>query len=185
MRVEMRTIACIAVVLACAGDARAQRGSPPPSPTPPPTSAQTPKQDANPKPASTSAEALDDIKATMGFVPEFMKGMPDSMVASFWFAMKSFQMNPNTSLDGKTKELIGLAVASQIPCEYCVYFHTVAARRAGANDQEIKEAVGMAAMTRMGSTLLNGTQIDKVQFRKDVDRIMARDQKTKVQARKP
>jgi alkylhydroperoxidase/carboxymuconolactone decarboxylase family protein YurZ len=66
-----------------------------------------------------------------------------------------------------------------------VYFHTVAAKKAGASDQDIKEAVGMAAMTRMGSTLLNGAQIDKVQFRKDVDRIMARDEKSKVQARKP
>jgi AhpD family alkylhydroperoxidase len=107
------------------------------------------------------------------------------MLSTFWYGMKNFQANPNTSLDAKTKELIGVAVAAQIPCEYCVYFHTVAAKKAGASDQEIKEAVGMAAMTRMGSTLLNGAQIDKVQFRKDVDRIMARDEKSKVQARKP
>ena len=165
----------MAVVLACASDARAQKAAPPPKP-----------QDTAPtKPASTSAEALDEINKTFGFVPAFIKQMPDTMISTFWFAMKNFQSNPNTALDAKTKELVGIAVASQIPCEYCVYFHTAAAKKAGANDQEIKEAVGMAAMTRMGSTLLNGTQIDKVQFRKDVDRIMARDEKAKVQARKP
>ncbi len=174
MRNQIGTIAWMAVVLACANDARAQKATPPPKP-----------QDTAMKPASTSAEALDDINKTFGFVPAFIKQMPDAMISTFWFAMKNFQANPNTALDAKTKELVGVAVASQIPCEYCVYFHTAAAKKAGANDQEIKEAVGMAAMTRMGSTLLNGTQIDKVQFRKDVDRIMARDEKAKVQARKP
>ena len=81
-------------------------------------------------------------------------------------------MNPATKLDGKTKELIGLAVAAQIPCEYCVYFHTEAARLNGASDDEIKEAVGMAGVTRMGSTILNGTQTDKAQFKKDIQRIV-------------
>ena len=173
MRNQIGTVTLMAVVLACASDARAQ----------PKQAAPTQKQTA--KPATTSAEALDDIKATIGYVPDFFKAMPDSMIASVWFGMKSFQMNPNTSLDAKTKELIALGVASQIPCEYCVYWHTSAAKAAGATDQDIKEAVGQSAMTRMVSTLLNGAQVDKVQFRKDVDRIMSRDQKTKVQARKP
>ena len=30
------------------------------------------------------------------------------------------EINPNGALDGETKELIGLAVAAQIPCEYCI-----------------------------------------------------------------
>jgi alkylhydroperoxidase/carboxymuconolactone decarboxylase family protein YurZ len=28
--------------------------------------------------------------------------------------------NPKGALDGKTKELIALAVAAQIPCDYCI-----------------------------------------------------------------
>ena len=110
--------------------------------------------------------------------------MPDTMVVGFWTMMKTFQLNPDTKLDAKSKELIGLAVSSQIPCEYCVYFHTIAAKKNGATDQEIKEAVGMAAMTRMASTALNGMQIDKAQFKKDADRLM-KGEKTKVQARVP
>lgn len=176
MRNQIGTVTLIAVVLACASDAGAEPKQPAPAQK---------QQAANPKPFATAAEALDDIKATVGFVPDFFKAMPESIIASVWFGMKSFQMNPNTSLDAKTKELIALGVASQIPCEYCVYWHTSAAKAAGATDQDIKEAVGQAGMTRMVSTLLNGTQVDKLQFRKDVDRIMSRDQKSKVQARKP
>jgi alkylhydroperoxidase/carboxymuconolactone decarboxylase family protein YurZ len=51
-------------------------------------------------------------------------------------------------------------------------FHTEAARLNGATDAEIQEAVGMAAMTRQGSTVLNGMNVDKAQFRKDLDRIV-------------
>ena len=32
------------------------------------------------------------------------------------------------SLDGKTRELIALGVAVQVPCVYCVYYHDKAAR---------------------------------------------------------
>jgi AhpD family alkylhydroperoxidase len=93
-------------------------------------------------------------------------------------------MNPNTALDVKTKELIGLAVAAQIPCEYCVYFHTAAARKNGATDQEIKEAIGMSSVTRMGSTILNGSQLDRMAFRKEADRMIQGD-KVRSQARRP
>ncbi len=98
------------------------------------------KTDMKPKAAMTSntdvkasAKAtLDDIQATLGFVPQFFRQVADSQLESFWASMKTFQMNPNTALDGKTKELIGLGVAAQIPCDYCIYFHTEAARKNGA-----------------------------------------------------
>jgi AhpD family alkylhydroperoxidase len=127
-------------------------------------------------PAVAHADKADDtvkeIEKTFGFVPGFVKVMPRAALPSWWEQTKALEMNPETALDGKTKELIGLAVAAQIPCEYCVYFHTEAARLNGASQQEIDEAVGMAAATRAGSTLLNGLQVDKSQFKKDVDRIV-------------
>jgi AhpD family alkylhydroperoxidase len=87
--------------------------------------------------------------------------------------MKTIQMNPASALDGKTKELLGLAVAAQIPCEYCIYFHTAAARANGATEAEIREAVAMAAIVRHWSTFLNGMQIDAATFRREVDTIMS------------
>jgi AhpD family alkylhydroperoxidase len=121
------------------------------------------------QPAATTAE----IQKTFGFVPDFFKSVPAMLLPSWWAGLTQFQLNPATKLDGKTKELIGLAVSAQVPCEYCVYFHTEAARLNGATEEEIREAVGMAAITREGSTILNGLQVDKAQFKKDVQRIVA------------
>jgi len=86
--------------------------------------------------------------------------------------MKTFQLNPGTQLDGKTKELIGLAVAAQIPCQYCIYFHTAAAKANGATDEEIKEAVAMAAVARHWSTVLNGMQVDLDGFKRETDAVL-------------
>jgi AhpD family alkylhydroperoxidase len=83
--------------------------------------------------------------------------------------MKNIELNPQTALQGKTKELIGLAVAAQIPCKYCISFHTAAAKLDGATDDEIKEAVAMAGLTRYFSTIVNGTLQDEAQFRREVD----------------
>jgi AhpD family alkylhydroperoxidase len=113
-----------------------------------------------------------EIEKTLGFVPDFFKGVPQTLLPAFWNSLASLQMNPATKLDGKTKELIGLAVAAQIPCEYCIIFHTEVARLNGATDEEIKEAVAMSGVTRMASTVLNGNQTDKAQFKKDLQRIV-------------
>jgi AhpD family alkylhydroperoxidase len=83
------------------------------------------------------------------------------------------QLNPKTALDGKTKGLMGLAVAAQIPCQYCIYFHTQAAKLDGASDKEIKEAVAMAAIVRHWSTMLNGSQIDLATFKQQADEVFA------------
>jgi len=113
-----------------------------------------------------------DIEQTLGLVPSFLKQMPESAIAGAWAEMKGFQLNPKTQLDGKTKELIGLAVAAQIPCQYCIYFHTAAAKANGATDEEIKEAVAMAAVVRHWSSLLNGMQVDLDGFKRDTDKVL-------------
>ena len=123
-------------------------------------------------PVTDAASAYKDIERTLGMVPTFLRRFPEEGVAAAWREMKSVQLNPATSLPGKTKELIGLAVASQIPCQYCIYFHTEAAKLNGATDAEIREAVAMGAITRHWSTVLNGSMIDEVEFRKEVDQIV-------------
>jgi AhpD family alkylhydroperoxidase len=77
--------------------------------------------------------------------------------------------NPKGALDGKTKELIALAVAAQIPCDYCVYGHTAGAKHAGATDDQIKEAIAASALVRKMSTELNGNQYDLAAFKKQID----------------
>jgi AhpD family alkylhydroperoxidase len=122
---------------------------------------------------SQSQATYRDIEQTLGSVPGFFRQLPDSAVAGAWAEMKSFQLNPKTQLPGKIKELIGLAVAAQIPCQYCIYFHTVAAKANGATDEEIKEAVAMSAVVRHWSTVLNGTQVDLGTFKRETDTVMS------------
>jgi len=105
-------------------------------------------------------------------VPEFIRAFPDEARAGAWRAFRDVQLSPTTALSGKQKELVGLAVAAQIPCRFCVIAHTEFAKLNGATDAEIKEAIGMASLTRDMSTLLNGMQVDEGQFRRDVDRLV-------------
>ena len=122
---------------------------------------------------ASATAAYKDIQATLGSVPDMFKALPDVAVAGAWAEIKGVQLNPNTALDGKTKELMGLAVAAQIPCQYCIYFHTQAAKLNGASDEEIKEAVAMAAIVRHWSTMLNGSQVDLATFKKQTDDVFA------------
>ena len=113
-----------------------------------------------------------DIEQTLGSVPTFFKLFPEAGIAGAWAEFKSVQLNPHTRLDGKTKELMGLAVAAQLPCQYCVYFHTAAAKLNGATDAEIREAVAMAAISRHWSTVLNGMQVDLAAFKRETDAVL-------------
>jgi len=121
----------------------------------------------------SSAQAVyRDIEQTLGLVPGFFKQFPEIGIAGAWAEFKSVQLNPNTKLDGKTKELIGLAVSAQIPCHYCVYFHTAAAKLNGATDEEVREAIAMAAISRHWSTVLNGMQVDLASFKQETDTVL-------------
>jgi len=113
-----------------------------------------------------------DIEQTLGSVPTFFKLFPEVGIAGAWTEFKTVQLNPKTRLDGKTKELMGLAVAAQIPCQYCVYFHTAAAKLNGASDEEIRETVAMAAIVRHWSTVLNGMQVDLNGFKRETDNVL-------------
>lgn len=77
------------------------------------------------------------------------------------------------ALDSRTKHLIALGVAAQIPCRYCVYFHTAAAKHAGATEAQIKEAIAAAALVRKWSTVLNGSAYDFDKLKRQVDAAFA------------
>jgi AhpD family alkylhydroperoxidase len=127
-----------------------------------------------PKPVAVvdGQTALADITQSLGFAPEFLKRFPDGARAGAWREFKEVQLNPASALPGKVKELIGLAVASQVPCRFCIVAHTEFARLNGATDAEITEAIAMASLTRNMSTLLNGLEVDEPQFRRDIDHLV-------------
>lgn len=138
-----------------------------------------------PTPNAAAAATRADIAKTLGFVPQFFLKFPEGMLPGTWEEMKTLQMNPKTALSGRTKELIGLAVAAQVPCRYCIIGHTEFARLNGASEQEIGEAVGMAAITRHWSTFLNGIQTDETKFRAEIAKIIAHVKAGKAPAGKP
>src|SRR4051794_14513105 len=55
------------------------------------------------------------------------------------------------ALPEKTKQLIAVAVAHVTQCPYCIRGHTKLAVRAGATDEEIMEAIWVAAEMRAGA----------------------------------
>lgn len=118
-------------------------------------------------------EVKREVTEAFGFVPSFIPAIPPSQQRIWWGAIRDFQLSDKTVLSNKVKELIGLGVASQIPCHYCVLFHTEAARLNGASEQEIQESVFMAGVTRLGSTILNGVALDPATFDKELKDIVA------------
>ena len=112
--------------------------------------------------------AVKDIQATMGGVPSFVKQFPKAGLPGAWAEVKAIELSDKTVLPPKVKSLISLAVAAQIPCSYCIWSDTENAKRAGATDEEIQEAVAMAALTRHWSTVFNGMQVDFDTFKKEM-----------------
>ncbi len=120
-------------------------------------------------------KARQEMKAMMGSVPVMFTKLPESSRVSAWELFKSIN-NPETAIPSKYGELIGLAVAAQIPCEYCVVAHTKLAKMFGATDEEIQEAVAKGAETRLWSTVLNGNlnaDTDMESFKADWDKTIA------------
>ncbi|OEY66767.1 carboxymuconolactone decarboxylase family protein [Marinobacter sp. X15-166B] len=57
------------------------------------------------------------------------------------------------ALDVKTKQLIAVAVAHVTQCPYCIQGHAPLAKRAGATEAEIMEAIWVAAEMRAGGAV--------------------------------
>ena len=58
------------------------------------------------------------------------------------------------ALDGKTKELIALAISVALRCDDCVGFHARAAVEKGASREEVLEALGMAIYMGAGPSVM-------------------------------
>ena len=118
-------------------------------------------------------DALDAAKADMAAVlgPDSIQFdiYPDAFAASTWAQTRVLLIDNSYTIPPKFRALIGLAVSSQIPCAYCIYADTADARTFGATDEEIKEAIMFAALTRQGSTLLNGNMVDITAFMAEID----------------
>ena len=116
--------------------------------------------------------AKKEIIKTMGHMPSFFDVMPKHALPGAWNYFKSMTSEKNL-IPPKYRELLQLAVAAQIPCQYCVYFHTASAQAFGASDDEVHEAIAHGAQTRHWSMILQGNQIDYESFKQEFQDIMS------------
>jgi len=113
-----------------------------------------------------------EIESTFGFVPTFLKSLPDQTIDLEWELMKRIQFEPG-HIPNKYRELIGLGVAAATRCKYCTLFHTEAAKLSGATNEEIQEAAQFAKSTMGWSTYVNALQFDYEQFKEETLQISA------------
>lgn len=109
------------------------------------------------------------VNATAGEPPKFFQDTYPEYALKSALEARAILEGEGAELDAKTRQLIALGVAAQIPCAYCVYAHTKKARAAGATEGEIREAVATAATVRQWSTVLNGMAYDFEAFTEEVD----------------
>jgi AhpD family alkylhydroperoxidase len=55
------------------------------------------------------------------------------------------------ALSTRDKQLVAVAVAHTTQCPYCIRSHTAAALKAGATEQQVMEAIWVAAEMRAGA----------------------------------
>jgi len=66
------------------------------------------------------------------------------------------------ALSGREKALIALAVAHTIQCPYCIDAYTQTCLEKGSNEEQMTEAVHVAAAIRGGASLVHGVQMKKI-----------------------
>ena len=116
-------------------------------------------------------KAKSEIEQQFGIMPEMFKAYPQYALAGAWENFK--QLNgPDSKIPPKYRELIQLAVASQIPCEYCIFYHIASAKAFGATEEELKEAVAHGAQTRQWSMILKGNQVEFEVFKAEFAAMM-------------
>ena len=92
--------------------------------------------------------------------PEAMGGAYTDML----MGVSEFQKK--SGMDAKTFQLMSLAAAAGMKCEYCILAHTAQAKKAGATDEEIKTVAMIAGIIAVNSTVLYTNQYDLEKLRK-------------------
>jgi AhpD family alkylhydroperoxidase len=120
----------------------------------------------------TRKQVYEDIEAMFGLVPRFVQTMPDTNLELEWELIKRVQFEEGP-IPNKYRELIGLGLSAVTKCQYCIFFHTVAARLNGATDEEIEDAVHYAKSSAGWSTYISGMQTNFEQFKEDIENAAA------------
>ena len=93
-------------------------------------------------------EYRDQVSAA---VKEISKANPDIVRA---YAGLNAANAKSTHIDGKTRELIALAVAITLRCDGCINAYRLRHQGRGATKEEIVDALGVAVMVNAGAAMV-------------------------------
>ena len=113
---------------------------------------------------------LKDIKKTLGIVPGFMKALPKEVLVQEWPLFKKYNFE-ETEIPAKYRELMGLSVAANIKCPYCVLFHKGSAEMNGATEEELAETAFLASYTARWSAIIHAQNYDLQKFKEEFQQI--------------
>jgi alkylhydroperoxidase/carboxymuconolactone decarboxylase family protein len=94
----------------------------------------------------------DDLKQ-FGNITEFQEQMGNKFFAWYGEVMK------DGALTAREKSLIALAVAHALQCPYCIDAYSHECLQQGSDEEQMMEAVHVAAAIRAGSSLVYGVQM--------------------------
>jgi alkylhydroperoxidase/carboxymuconolactone decarboxylase family protein len=94
----------------------------------------------------------DDLKK-FSKIGEFQQPLADKFFSYYGDVFKE------GALTEREKSLIALAVSHAVQCPYCIDAYTVDTLEKGCDEEEMMEAVHVAAAIRGGATLVHGVQM--------------------------
>lgn len=111
-----------------------------------------------------------DVQNTFGFVPGFMKGVPQDVLVQMWPMMKKYILG-QSAIPPKYREMISLASAATMKCPYCEMFHREVAKMYGATEEELAEVGTLVGQTAFWSANLHAQHYDMTSFVKEFQAI--------------
>lgn len=101
---------------------------------------------------STPYYIEEDLKK-FGKIREYQKEMGDKFFS--WYD----EVFKEGALSQREKALIALGVAHAVQCPYCIDAYTKSSLEKGADEEQMMEAVHVAAAIRGGASLVHGVQM--------------------------
>jgi AhpD family alkylhydroperoxidase len=117
-------------------------------------------------------ETLTDIEQTIGIVPGFMAALPEDALIHEWPVFKQYTFGESV-FSPKQRELLELAVAATLKCQYCQAFHRGAAELHGATEDELAEVGMLAGLTARWSSMIHAQHYDYDTFVEEFGQIGA------------
>jgi alkylhydroperoxidase/carboxymuconolactone decarboxylase family protein len=90
-----------------------------------------------------------------GNITDFQKELGEKFFAYYGAVFEA------GALSKREKALIALAVAHTVQCPYCIDAYTADSLKQGADEEQMMEAVHVAAAIRGGASLVHGVQMMK------------------------